>query len=275
MPSPVIFLHIPKTGGITLQSVINAQYPAERVYSIGADINADIRRLRALPEAERHRLQVVQGHMSFGLHQFLAPGARYVTILRDPVARALSDYYYVTGTPGHPLHPAVRGMRLADYLDSGLTGQLSNGQTRLLSGDHLNGDPGIPGTAPMTADDLERAKANLRTHFAVAGMQEEFETTLCLMARVLGWRLRHYTRRNVGPRSGRPAVREDDILLIRERNALDLELYDFARSTFAEHVRNQGTGLQLERWRLRIAQRAWRWRATLGRWAAGGPGPGA
>jgi len=265
MPRPLLFLHIPKTGGITLQSVINAQYPAEHVFSIGADINGDIRSLRAMPEAQRHRLQVVQGHMSFGLHPLLAPGARYVTVLREPVARALSDYYYVTGTPDHPLYPAVRGMSLADYLGSGITGQLSNGQTRLLSGDHVAGEPGIPGTGAMNSDDLERAKSNLRSHFAVVGIQEQFETTLCLMARVLGWRLRHYTRRNVGPRPDRSGMSEADVALIKTHNTLDLDLYAFARELFAQQVRAQGVALPLARWLLRARQTARRWRAGAAR----------
>jgi hypothetical protein len=185
--------------------------------------------------------------MSFGLHELLAPGARYITVMREPVARALSDYYYVTGTPNHPLYPAARGMSLADYLGSGLTGQLSNGQTRLLSGDHLEGDPGIPGTGPVTAADLERAKSNLREHFAVVGVQEQFDTTLCLMARVLGWRLRHYTTRNVGPRPDRRRVNAEDIALIGEHNALDLDLYAFARELFVRQVRAQGIALPARR----------------------------
>ena len=68
---PLIFLHLPKTAGMTMRSVLAGRYPAGRTFVIGNDINGDIQRLTDRPEVERHRLDLLMGHMSHGLHELL------------------------------------------------------------------------------------------------------------------------------------------------------------------------------------------------------------
>ena len=76
------------------------------------------------------------GHMGFGLHDYLPQGASYITMLRDPIDRIVSHYYYVLQNQGHYLHKEVagKGLSLEQFADSALSTELDNGQTRVLAG---------------------------------------------------------------------------------------------------------------------------------------------
>ena len=172
-----------------------------------------------------------------GLHELVPGPATYVTLLREPIRRGLSDYHYVTSTPGHPIHEHVKDLSLVEYFESGITGQLSNGQVRLLSGDHLPDDLGVPSNRPMERADLDRARAHLTNGFAAVGLQERFDETLLLFRRRLGWRWPFYVRENVTSRSyRREDIAPEDLARIRELNVLDLELYDAVQAMFDEAV---------------------------------------
>jgi hypothetical protein len=138
----------------------------------------------------------------------------------------LSLYYYVRRTPDNPLYDAARNMSLEDFVRSG-TPQVLNHQTRLVAGREDD----------FTGAALGAAKANLGAHFAAVGLVERFDESLLLFKKLLGWERIHYVRGNVT--KGRP--RGDEVppavvRLIEERNALDLELYDFAEKKFGELV---------------------------------------
>ncbi len=261
----VLFLHIPKTAGTTLQAIISRQYPAASIYTIGTDINRAIIRFRELPDSERRRFRVVQGHMSFGLHAFMEPPAVYVTLLREPVSRTFSDYRFVSTNTLHPLYATVKSMSLAEYLQSGLTGQLSNGQTRLLSGDSEASNIGIPTLRELGRADLRAATENLERHFAVVGLQERFDETLLLMQRRLGWQSPVYVRRNVTPQRGTPsAPPPPQRRMIEAQNQLDIELYRYACDRFEESIREAGPSFQGELETFRSRNRRYQLLSALG-----------
>jgi len=238
----VIFVHLPKTGGVTLTSILKRQYRREMVYPFDPTDRGAPERLRNLPEQERREIKLIHGHMSFGLHKLLSQPATYITLLRHPVARAVSDYRFVSTNPWHPLHNEVKKMSLSTYLQSGATGQLSNGQTRLLSGDCDGDRVGMPTRSPMSKKDLDSAKQNIRHHFSVVGLQEHFDRSLVLIAQALGWRRTpYYVRANVTVSKVRSQpISKEDIALIQQQNALDIELYDFVKRRFLSELNTQG-----------------------------------
>jgi hypothetical protein len=253
MHPPLIFLHIPKAAGTTLRAVLSSRYRREQTFVIGNDINADIHRLIALDEAERHRLRLLMGHMSFGLHRYLAPGARYVSILRDPVERVLSEYRFLKSNVRHPFHHQVREMSLAEYLDSDFTGQSSNGQTRLLSGSHVEGTLGIAGRESLHESHLQSALGNIERHFVITGTQQRFEATLLLLARYLGWRRwPFFVVRNVTRADDVDFVLDDDAReMVTHCNQLDVMLYHAVNERLDCEIAKAGTGFarSLERFR--------------------------
>ncbi len=92
----LIFLHIPKTAGTTLNRIIERQYSPFAIFTMDPyRIRATAERLKRLPEGRRRRLRVVRGHLFYGIHEFLPQGATYITMLHEPLARTLSAYYFI------------------------------------------------------------------------------------------------------------------------------------------------------------------------------------
>lgn len=251
----LFFVHIPKTAGMTLVRILERQYGPESVFFLDNDRLAESgRELESLSRTGTRPLRVVRGHVPFGSHRFVARPVTHVTLLRDPVARVVSHYRYVLRTPGHFLREAVvsRSISLEDYADSGLSCELDNGQTRLLSGAADSVPFGRCGEELLAA-----AKQNLREHFAVAGPTERFDETLCLLKRRLGWTYCSYAPENVAPEPGEgpsPAARA----AIEARNRLDLALYREVVARFDERIAGEGAGFAEELAQLRRLNEAFR-----------------
>ncbi len=248
----VIYLHIPKAAGTTLHRIIKRQYPPDAVFEVdpGApDAKEDsIHALKALSDSHRSRIRFLTGHVPFGVHQWVAEPALYVTLLRDPVERAISDYYYIRNTPQHPFHQQmmVENLSLEDTVRVDVEANGNNLQTRWVSG-YAAADHSLPPYDPLPEDALQRAKQNVENWFAIAGVVERFDETLLLMKRHFGWRNVYYTKANVT--RGRPAAAAlpaATVAFIREHNALDMELWAFCARRLEEQVRALGASFQLE-----------------------------
>ena len=48
------------------------------------------------------QLDIIQGHLQYGIHKKLNRNIKYFTILRDPIKRILSTYYYIINQPNNP-----------------------------------------------------------------------------------------------------------------------------------------------------------------------------
>src|SRR6266481_2545099 len=159
-PEALVFLHIPKTAGTTLNRIIEWQYNPLSIFTVDPHrIRATVQRFRTLSEDRRRRLRVVRGHLFYGIHEYLPQGATYITMLREPVARFLSSYYFILRRPLHPLHRKLKRDRLGveDYLR--LVPHRHNFQCRLIAGvkDKVVNDEQL----------LEMAKEHLVKSFSV------------------------------------------------------------------------------------------------------------
>jgi hypothetical protein len=231
----LIFLHIPKAAGTTLHPVLERHYKRRNYHNLTTP--EEVEAFKQMPETERRRIRLLKGHMPFGMHSHLEGQTRYITILRDPAERIVSHYYYARRIPSHYLHPYIaKGMTLAEYAGSGISAELDNGQVRLLAGH----DRDVPCGA-CTRGMLEIAQRNVAEHFAVAGLTERFDESLVLMAIELGWQWTpYYFNRNVT--RGKPIANQIDpvaLKAIKEANALDFELYDWAAQRFQERIKSR------------------------------------
>jgi hypothetical protein len=237
----LIFLHIPKAGGSTLYKILEEHDPRSQTIRLDS---LQAARFKTLPAEERGRYRLFLGHVYFGLHRFIPRESTYITFLRRPVERVVSFYYYARSTPDHYLYPVLAGERLdlKTALARELTSELRNEQTRLLAGDEWE-DP----QQAVTLVALERAKANLRNHFRVVGLLEEFDASLLLLRRAFGWDLPFYVKENVTKE--KPPDMSLDVetrKLIEGANSLDLELYEYARTLFEQQVRAAGESFAAE-----------------------------
>jgi hypothetical protein len=224
----LIFLHIPKTAGTTLNRIIEWQYSPFEIFTMDPyRIRATPERLKRLPEGRRRRLRMVRGHMFYGVHEFLPQGATYVTMLRDPVRRALSAYYFILRRPLNPFHRKVKKEQLGVEDCLRLFPQRNNLQCKMIAGVK---------NADSIGDErlLEMAKENLFKSFSVVGICEKFEESLILIATTFGWKIPFY--KNCKVSKTRPETASSTVEMIRDHNRLDVELYDFGKSLFEQSM---------------------------------------
>jgi hypothetical protein len=232
---PVIFLHLPKAAGSTLRTIFRKKYARRRLHHLsGNPDEADA--FPSLPQEERHQIDLLTGHQHFGMHQWLRPGARYFTMLRHPVDRCISHYYFVLRRPDHYLHDRVvrQKMTLYDYVSNRTSRELDNDQVRWLNDDGHR----AAGFGEVTREMLEVAKRRLADEIEVSGLAERFDESLRMIADALGWGTVEYS--NVNVTANRPARETTDpraLESICEYNRFDLELYEYAAELFAARVK--------------------------------------
>lgn len=225
----VIFLHVPKAAGQTLNAILARQYDPRATVVI-----TDPSSVTLALDREAGPPALVRGHVPYGIHEEIGVDARYVTMLREPVSRVVSVYGYVWRNARHPLHTLVRskGMTLKDFVTRDVDREdVVNGQTRLIAG-RSDADPDNAA--------LVRAKQHLRD-MASVGIVERFDESIMLFRESLDWTVPFYTKRNVAPQTSDPEKLSPDVRgLIESVNRLDIDLYRDALRLFDERISSAG-----------------------------------
>ncbi|WP_160118398.1 sulfotransferase family 2 domain-containing protein [Bacillus sp. V59.32b] len=214
----LIFSHIPKTAGTTIRQIIDNQYDKRNIIRFP--------QLDKLSEEEVERAEVLYGHCRFGVHRRFNKPFSYLTMLRDPVERIISTYYFALRSPNNRMHEKVKTMSFSDFIIDEAKNERSpmvNHQTRFLSGEKK--------------PDLEKAKEHLHEYYSVVGLTEMFDESIFLMKKYLGWRNIDYASSNVT--AGRPKQSEFPrgiIEIIMEKNRLDYDLYDYSKRLLNENM---------------------------------------
>ena len=248
----LIFLHLPKAGGMTLHFILEQRYPRERIFTFdGTRPHQSVERFQKMSEAQRAEYRLLKGHVVYGVHRAVPRPCTYITLLRDPVERVISQYYYAKSRPEHHLYARLNqpGMTLYEYAAQFVTPEISNQQTSMLAGIRVSESQQTPARELVAL-----AKEHLETHFRVVGLMEEFDTSMLLLQRAFGWSRLFYLRENVARE--KPAPTQIDVRtreLLAEQNALDAELYVFARELFERQCRAYGDNLardlaQFQKW---------------------------
>jgi hypothetical protein len=232
-----IFIHIPKTAGMSLRETVERVYPGDRCVFIYSHNPAHLDAVRK----DVQRADAVYGHFSFGVHELLGIQGRYVTILRRPIDRVLSFFRHQASHNDNEYHRLIAdGMTLKDLLRGEQCHQVNNHMVRILSG---HADAGVTHDRGL----LEQAEANLDTHFDAVGITDRMNESVALMGKALGWPAQPSVPRvNVGRRRRSFVLDEETRAEIVRYNALDIELYDrvvrqhFPDAEFAEDAELSG-----------------------------------
>jgi hypothetical protein len=235
----VLFLHVPKAGGSTLGEYVYNQCHADESQGDGL-LDAGVAYLDYgfIKETElavpphvksllgRQNLRAVVGHFWFGLHEYVARPSVYITLLRDPVERVVSLYYYAK------LHET---MSLEEFARTPPFKEVDNDQTRRVAG--VN--PPVGGCTRAT---LAAARENLRRHFAVVGTTERMEETLALLNVKLGWsrEVVSYPRNVNAARPAAASLTPEAAEAVRARNELDCELWRYASELLDAGISAEG-----------------------------------
>jgi hypothetical protein len=218
----VLFTHVPKAAGTTLDHIIGAVATLTgrkrlramgTIYGqfLGLDKSEAAASLAALPAESLGACGYLTGHLPYGVHESLPRPCLYVTLLRDPLARLRSQFRFGLERQGW--------LPTADIDELIADGRIAaNGQTRQIAG---LADAG----APCTEATLATAIDNLRRRYAVVGIAERFDEALRALIALFGWPGIAYMEKQQGS-AFLDAAMEARIKPAAERHfALDRALY--------------------------------------------------
>lgn len=208
--------------------------------------------LKSTPEQLR-RSQIINGHFSGYIFKYFPWPLRYITLLRDPLARAVSHHAHVLRDKGHYLHTlALELGTFGAYLrDERTQPTVVNFQLRCL-GATINPVEIAKTLTPeqIARRELERcldaipltqsvqevlqsAQARLE-QMCFVGLTERFEDSLALLCEIFGWpRSTALDAHNVNPRGiSVKDLPSADARLLERLNEADIELYQRAKVRF-------------------------------------------
>lgn len=221
------FIHIVKTGGMTLIDMLNRNFEKRQISRWSHWEPPFLDYMRG-DESQFHNLECIHGHGSIkdfeNLECFKDRQKIYITLLRDPVQRTLS-YYYHSGRRKPEKHGTLRDkmqwlhdVKVDDYFRRRV-----NSATWALSGDEI-----------LNNESLEKAKLSLYQSYIsniYFGITELFDKSIRFFREILNLKTIQYENQNVN--EFRPKKEEDYLIkTIKHLNKYDIKLYNYAKRLF-------------------------------------------
>lgn len=222
--SIIAFVHIAKAGGSTFIDILKKIYTEEDVVHIWP--NGRFKNVKQLARNKRFKYKVIMGHFTFGIQKILPKRIQYITILRDPIERLISSYFYTKNKKDHKLYSYIadNNLSLEEYLLTPLTKDIDNGQIRML----INTRRAI---GKIGNEELNLAKKNLEQQFTF-GILEKWDESISIFKEKLDWlEVPKYEVKNVSKKKDYK-LSDEVINKVKEQNKYEIELYDYALEIF-------------------------------------------
>jgi hypothetical protein len=234
----LFFLHIPKTAGTTLISLIDQHFFSEEICP--EQLQSKVKKITA---SDLANFRLFRGHLDYDLYKLLPKKPLYLTMLRDPLERVVSLYeFWKRNSEGwvanYPIYEEIfREANDSDLFhfvcthNDSIRMEIENNQTRRIVANTRD-----PLDSYTSQEVLEIAKKRIAEEFLFFGLVEKFDESLQLLCYSLGWLpIQSYQKKMVAPTPNKvdnlPTKTREAIL---ERNQLDIALYEFAWNLFQE-----------------------------------------
>ena len=240
------YLHIPKTAGTSLISIIDSYFERKKV--LGAHAWKEL--LPKMP-IDFKKYKFVRGHFGYGIYRILPKKPIYITMLRDPKEIIISSYKMLQRQSFEAKRYSIpQDKAISELLTDPKIRPLKNVQTHYIAVDldvlsRAKG-MGMDELAdyqpeehdyflfPKISDEklLKIAKQHL-SDFTFVGLTEKMEESLFLLHYTFGWKpLRNVVRKNVAPDQDPEFLSEEAKHNLDNWSKLDQDLYNFAQQLF-------------------------------------------
>ena len=149
----LIFIHIPKTGGTTFKDIVKKNFKVDKTmylyemnmnelpYSNYTRRNIKINNLK---NSDITDIDLIQGHFFFTNNNELKKDFKFLTFIRNPVDRVISEYWHSKTISDHPYYLIIKNKKLSllEYIDE-FPFTARNFQTKILSGDSFQEDQNV------------------------------------------------------------------------------------------------------------------------------------
>ncbi len=258
----LIFLHIPKTAGVSVSKILETHYQPDEIYHIRHDNrsahapefslhNGTVNDFKALSISARSQFRCLLGHVNFGIHEYIPGPSTYFTLIRNPTDRLISQHRQYNRAARIDPNGVHRHQSFGEFWDT-YQKSMSNYQIRFLCDKDI---PKIPSN-----EKLRQAKQNLTDYFCVCGTTEQFDESLLLLSRHMGWPSTLYGKHNVSVRELEDSEISSELLKeIEHSNIYDRELHDYANSFLDSAIEIYGEQYDYDLAKLRSGLNGLKW----------------
>lgn len=254
----LIYLHIPKTGGNTIQNIIlkqkkynkivhlNPPTPAEFIRALeneGISVIekisykklSDIDLAKVIATDKSEGTNIIMGHIGYGIHNNMKSDFRYFTMLRNPVDFTLSLYHDLFRSFDNFERNLVSKFNgISDFAN-----HIKNLQCFILSGSKNYRE-----FKSLNENTCPLVKKNISGHFDSVGIMEKFPESVLLFRKQFGWKNVFHNRTNKARKESYINIEKyrKDKALIREielANNFDMEIYEYCLSKFVARLREE------------------------------------
>jgi hypothetical protein len=231
----LFFDHLAKTGGTTVYEVLKNTL-GER--AVTEQLSSDHRDLLAKYGWKK----LISSHTTFSPYDIFDPNRYYFTILREPLDRALSNYWFARGLSNLTSAQPDSDISLAkEYSFQELLFSEDQNKLRFLSNvysKHFAKLSSLESTGFNENELFNQAKLAL-DKFDLVGITEQLEDFFLVLGAETGVQMgKHIPNCNVtNSRKSLTEISLQEKRQLEKLNAVDIELYNYAQNLFQQHRR--------------------------------------
>lgn len=248
------FLHIPKTAGSTLITILDKYFQYDTVL-----FQHDWPALFSKMPKDFSKYRFVRGHFGYGFHRILPKKPVYITMLRNPSDLIISTLMMFKRQPKDAKRYLIANEPISKIITSSKLEWLKNSQTKWLAfdkniisltkgknlkeineflghEDHQNDQILLKPTKSTTSLTdkklLEIAKKHL-SDFAFVGLVEKMEESLFLLHYTFGWTpILDVMKKNIAPDEKLENITKMAKKTLDQWTELDIKLYNYGKKLF-------------------------------------------